>query len=109
MKALVIVAALLLAAAAAAAEPLTPAEKRGREIYLHGQGTGKPMTAYFGADGAGEISASVVPCASCHGADGRGVPEGTVAPSDIRSVSNTYGERSATPPITLSLVLSVSG
>jgi ABC-type branched-subunit amino acid transport system substrate-binding protein len=84
MKAIAGIAALFLTFAAVAAEPLTPAEKRGREIYLHGQGTGKPMTAYFGADGAGEISASVVPCASCHGADGRGVPEGTVAPSDIR-------------------------
>lgn len=84
MKAVVIALALLAAVTVTAAEPLTPSEKRGREIYLHGQGTGKPMTAYFGADGAGEISASVVPCASCHGADGRGVPEGTVAPSDIR-------------------------
>jgi ABC-type branched-subunit amino acid transport system substrate-binding protein len=80
----VLAAALLLASTASASDPLTPAEKRGREIYLHGQGSGKPMTAYFGADGAGEISASVAPCASCHGADGRGVPEGTVAPSDIR-------------------------
>jgi len=84
MRSLAVVLALLVTVAATAGAPLTPSEKRGREIYLHGQGAGKSMTAYFGADGAGEISASVVPCASCHGADGRGVPEGTVAPSDIR-------------------------
>ncbi len=75
---------LLAAAAASAADLLTPAEKRGREIYLHGKAAARPITAFFGADDAGEIDASVVPCASCHGPDGRGVPEGTVAPSDIR-------------------------
>lgn len=86
MKTFVITVAFVVATAAAASatDPLTPAEKRGREIYLHGRGAGSPMTAYFGSDSAGEISASVVPCSSCHGADGRGVPEGTVAPSDIR-------------------------
>lgn len=76
--------AVLFVAAIAAADSLTPAEKRGREIYLHGNGAAGPMTAFFGSDAAGEINASVVPCSSCHGPDGRGVPEGTVAPSDIR-------------------------
>jgi ABC-type branched-subunit amino acid transport system substrate-binding protein len=76
--------ALLAASVASAAELLTPAEKRGREIYLHGKGAASSITAFFGSDDAGEIDASVVPCASCHGADGRGVPEGTVAPPDIR-------------------------
>ena len=90
---------LVAAAASAAADQLTPAEKRGREIYLHGKGAAGPMTAFFGADAAGEISASVVPCASCHGPDGRGVAEGTVAPSDIRwsilskPLVRTEGER----------------
>jgi ABC-type branched-subunit amino acid transport system substrate-binding protein len=84
VKQLVFVAVLLAAAAAPAADLLTPAEKRGREIYLHGRGNARPITAFFGADAAGEIDASVVPCASCHGPDGRGAPEGTVAPSDIR-------------------------
>jgi ABC-type branched-subunit amino acid transport system substrate-binding protein len=74
----------LAAAAASAADLLTPAEKRGREIYLHGRSAAGPITAFFGADDGGMIDASVVPCASCHGADGRGVPEGTVAPSDVR-------------------------
>lgn len=84
MKRCAIAVAFLVAAVASAADLLTPAEKRGREIYLHGQGAARPITAFFGSDDAGEISASVVPCASCHGPDGRGVPEGTVAPSDVR-------------------------
>lgn len=84
MRLAAIAAAFLIAAAASAGDLLTPAEKRGREIYLHGTAGERPITAFFGADGAGEIDASIVPCASCHGADGRGVPEGTVAPSDIR-------------------------
>jgi ABC-type branched-subunit amino acid transport system substrate-binding protein len=84
MKRYLVAVAFLVAATATAADVLTPAEKRGREIYLHGNGVAAPMTAFFGADAAGEINASVVPCSSCHGADGRGVAEGTVAPSDIR-------------------------
>jgi ABC-type branched-subunit amino acid transport system substrate-binding protein len=75
---------IVVAAMASAADLLSPGEKRGREIYLHGKGATAPMTAFFGSDAAGEINASVVPCASCHGADGRGAREGTVAPSDIR-------------------------
>lgn len=99
MKRYVIAVVFLVAAAASAADLLTPAEKRGREIYLHGQGAAGPMTASFGSDAAGEINASVVPCASCHGPDGRGVAEGTVAPSDIRwsvlskPLVRTEGER----------------
>ncbi len=84
MKRFAVALALLVAGTAWAAAPLTPEEKRGRKIYLHGDGATGPMAAFFGADDAGEINASVVPCSSCHGADGRGVPEGTVAPSDIR-------------------------
>jgi len=81
---LAIAAALLVAAAVSAADLLTPAEKRGREIYLHGKSTARPITAFFGSDDGGMIDASVVPCASCHGPDGRGVAEGTVAPADVR-------------------------
>ena len=84
MRGLVGFAVGLLAITATFADPLTPSEKRGREIYLHGKGNARPITAFFGSDDAGAIDASIVPCASCHGADGRGVPEGTVAPSDIR-------------------------
>jgi mono/diheme cytochrome c family protein len=57
---------------------LTPAEKRGRELYFNGG----PATAVLA--GAAEVPASSVPCASCHGPDRRGVAEGIVVPPDIR-------------------------
>jgi mono/diheme cytochrome c family protein len=57
---------------------LAPAEKRGREIYFNG-GNATAVVA-----GAAELPAAGVPCGSCHGADGRGVAEGTVVPADIR-------------------------
>src|SRR5205823_2375748 len=56
---------------------------RGRAIYHHGTGSSL-ITATLGADGAARIDAAAVPCASCHGADGRGKPEGGVRPSDLR-------------------------
>jgi mono/diheme cytochrome c family protein len=64
------------------AAPLTPAEKRGRHIYQHGESSaGRPITALAGG---AEMSAGIFACGTCHGADGRGVPEGSVEPSDIR-------------------------
>lgn len=78
-------ASLLLPALLSAAGGLTPAETRGRDIYLHGRAPdGRTIGALFGREEGSEIDASVVPCASCHGPDGRGVAEGTVVPSDIR-------------------------
>ncbi|HYC90409.1 MAG TPA: ABC transporter substrate-binding protein [Thermoanaerobaculia bacterium] len=71
---------LLVAWSAAAATPLTPAELRGRRIYREGTGSAA-MTARIGD---GEFGASLFPCATCHGADGRGVPEGSVEPADVR-------------------------
>jgi mono/diheme cytochrome c family protein len=73
---------VLYAVSAAASSPLTPAETRGRRIYRHGESvSGRAITAQIGG---GELGASVFPCATCHGADGRGVPEGTVEPPDVR-------------------------
>jgi ABC-type branched-subunit amino acid transport system substrate-binding protein/cytochrome c553 len=64
-----------------AAEPMA-SERLGREIYTHGKGSDTAISAYIG-DGRTKVAAAVVPCASCHGADGRGRPEGGVVPSDI--------------------------
>lgn len=57
---------------------LTPAEKRGREVYF----TGRSATAIVA--GSTELPAASLPCGSCHGPDRRGVAEGTVVPPDIR-------------------------
>ncbi|HYH08132.1 MAG TPA: ABC transporter substrate-binding protein [Thermoanaerobaculia bacterium] len=67
----------------AAATPLTPPELRGRELYLRG---GETLRASFD-DWATTAPANAVPCASCHGNDGRGRAEGGSIPSDITSAS----------------------
>lgn len=75
-------AIVALATTIASAAPLTPAEKRGHHIYQHGESAaGRPITALVGG---AELGAGIFACGSCHGADGRGVPEGSVEPSDLR-------------------------
>jgi len=60
------------------------AESRGRQIYTEGTSpTGGDITATVGSEGL-SLPASAVPCASCHGPDGLGRPEGGVLPPDIR-------------------------
>jgi ABC-type branched-subunit amino acid transport system substrate-binding protein len=84
--------ALLVAPLVKAAE-LTPQELRGKRIYAEGESVaGTPLTALF-AKGSTPIPASIVPCGSCHGADGRGRPEGGVVPPDITwsALTNSYG------------------
>ncbi len=76
---------LCVAAASVMAAPLTPAEQRGRQIYQHGtSAAGRAITAVIGQGETTEIAASALPCGSCHGPEGRGVPEGTIEPADIR-------------------------
>lgn len=80
-------ALLLLAAAAlpagAAGGGLSDAERRGKRIYLTGESpSGGEVTALMGEAGI-EVPATALPCASCHGRDGRGRPEGGVQPSDL--------------------------
>jgi mono/diheme cytochrome c family protein len=66
------------------AQDLTPQEARGRGIYFTGASpSGSAIVAVLGNDGV-EVPAASVPCAGCHGRDGRGRPEGGVTPSDIR-------------------------
>jgi len=68
---------LLLAAA--------PPEERGRAIYLEGTGE---ITAVIGGEGGTEVPASALPCAGCHGRDGRGNAEGGVKPSDLTKLDD---------------------
>ncbi|HWM91608.1 MAG TPA: ABC transporter substrate-binding protein [Thermoanaerobaculia bacterium] len=60
-----------------------PQEERGRGIYLEGASpSGSEITAVIG-DGGVEVPASALPCAGCHGRDGRGQAEGGVTPSNL--------------------------
>jgi ABC-type branched-subunit amino acid transport system substrate-binding protein/mono/diheme cytochrome c family protein len=77
-------AIVLITTSLIAAPKLTQQEARGKQIYLHGESpNGKPITALMGGEGV-EVPATIVPCASCHGADARGKSEGGVRPSNLR-------------------------
>jgi ABC-type branched-subunit amino acid transport system substrate-binding protein len=69
------------------------AQSWGKQIYLQGTSpTGGEITASVGTEGV-SLPASAVPCASCHGPDGLGRPEGGVQPPDIRwsELTKSYG------------------
>lgn len=81
--------------AMAAALELTPQEAAGKRIYLEGTGSSDaPIYALVGASDT-SIPASALPCGNCHGADGRGRPEGGVRPPDItwQRLTKAYGQR----------------
>lgn len=72
-----------LIAACPAGAQLTPQQAAGRQIYTEGTSpSGSPMEAILG-DGSTRVPATLMLCASCHGSDGKGRPEGGVTPSDI--------------------------
>jgi ABC-type branched-subunit amino acid transport system substrate-binding protein len=56
---------------------------RGRQIFTEGSSPSQtPIEAVLGG-GTSRIPARLMPCASCHGADGQGRAEGGVTPSNI--------------------------
>jgi ABC-type branched-subunit amino acid transport system substrate-binding protein len=75
---------LWIALAQAQAADLSPRELRGRAIYRTGKSPSGERIAAFLGGGATEVDAAVVPCAGCHGLDGRGRVEGGIAPPPIR-------------------------
>lgn len=75
---------MILPVAAVLALALTPAQERGKQLYLTGESAAKrPVTALLGDDDV-EVAASVVPCASCHARDGRGREEGGLRPPSLQ-------------------------
>lgn len=74
---------LLLATSTTLALDLSPAEQRGKVIYLTGKSPGGGEIVAVLGEGGAEVPGSLMPCANCHGADGRGRPEGGVVPSDV--------------------------
>jgi ABC-type branched-subunit amino acid transport system substrate-binding protein len=93
-----LLAALLLMACAGSAVALTPPETRGKALYFGGIGSGgRPIKALL-AGGSEPIEADTVPCAGCHGEDGRGRSEGGIVPGDITwsSLTKPYGHSHGT-------------
>ena len=60
---------------------LTPAEKRGKALYLRGESpSGKAITAMLGDV---DVPPSTMPCAGCHGLRGEGKTEGGVTAGNL--------------------------
>jgi ABC-type branched-subunit amino acid transport system substrate-binding protein len=82
----------LLATFLLGAGGLTPEQERGRRIYVDSVSpSGGEIVAVLGQ--GVEVDASAVPCATCHGRDGKGRPEGGVTPTDITwaNLTKPYG------------------
>lgn len=67
--------------------------ERGRRIYLEGVSPSGAEIIAVMSDASVEVPASAVPCAGCHGRDGKGRPEGGVSPSDLTwaALTRPYG------------------
>ncbi|SDN16424.1 cytochrome c/ABC transporter substrate-binding protein [Pseudomonas jinjuensis] len=92
--------ALLLGAWLAVSGPLaalelTPEEAAGKRVFQQGiSASGDEISARVGLGSGMLLPASAVPCASCHGNDGRGRPEGGIRPPDItwQRLTTPYGQ-----------------
>lgn len=68
-------------------------ERRGKQIYMQGTSqSGKEILAYLGESSL-EVPGSAMPCANCHGLNGKGKPESGVDPSNLswESLTKPYG------------------
>jgi ABC-type branched-subunit amino acid transport system substrate-binding protein len=89
---------LLLPVLLRAADPLSPEQPkqqiaRGRQIYVEGTSPADTQITAVMSDEGVVVPASAVPCASCHGRDGKGRSEGGIAPSDLTwaALTKPYG------------------
>ncbi len=62
---------------------LTSQQAIGKQIFTEGASPSKPPIEAILGGGTSRIPGRLMPCASCHGADGQGRPEGGVTPSNI--------------------------
>jgi len=97
MKTFLVLALALLAglAGGAAALPLDASETAGKRLYREGlSASGEAVMARVGAAGI-VLPATRLPCAGCHGADGRGRPEGGLQPPDLSwsRLSSVHGQQ----------------
>lgn len=97
MKTFLVLGLLLLAglASGAGALPLDASESAGKRLYREGlSASGEAVMARVGAAGI-VLPATRLPCASCHGADGRGRPEGGLRPPDLSwaRLSSVHGQQ----------------
>jgi len=80
-----------------AAQPLTAEEQAGRKIYVDAiTPSGEPLRGLVGS-GQMPLSGAALACGNCHGADGKGRPEGSVLPLDTtwEYLTTPYGHAHA--------------
>ncbi|MHA6194979.1 cytochrome c/ABC transporter substrate-binding protein [Pseudomonas wadenswilerensis] len=97
MKTLLVLGLLCFAGMASGAWALSldASESAGKRLYREGlSASGEPVMARVGAAGI-LLPATRLPCASCHGSDGRGRPEGGVRPVDLgwSRLSSVHGQQ----------------
>ncbi|MDF2488011.1 MAG: cytochrome c [Pseudomonas sp.] len=87
---------LSLSCAVAAIE-LTPAEQAGKRLYREGVSSSDAQVMARVGSSDMLVPASVLPCAGCHGNDGRGRAEGSVRPPslDWQRLARGQGDRQA--------------
>ena len=81
-----------LAVSLVAQDRLTLQEERGRQIFENGTSpSGTPIEAAMA--GGDRLPASILPCANCHGSDGKGKAESSVVPSNLgwAALTKPYG------------------
>lgn len=89
------VAAVLGFAAPSAVAELSADEAAGKVIFFEGKSpSGMPIQALVGPHST-PVSGETLPCASCHGPDAMGRPEGAVRPANITwpELTKSYGHR----------------
>ena len=106
-----IIVLFAVASPAQDAQNTPTAAPRGKQIYLYGTGYNGVAIEALAGEGSVKVPAAVLRCVNCHGADGRGKPEGGIYPSNIRwtELSKPYaittGSGRERPPYNESLVI----
>ena len=93
IRPILLAGSIALSAASALADPLNAQERAGQRLYLEGVTlSGEPVRALVGA-GQTPLSGGAVACGNCHGADGKGRVESTVAPPEVtwEALTKPYG------------------
>jgi ABC-type branched-subunit amino acid transport system substrate-binding protein len=83
VRALLALAVFCLIAPSLVRAQLSPQQTAGKQIFTEGTSPSKAAIEAILGGGTSRIPGRLMPCASCHGADGQGRPEGGVTPSNI--------------------------
>lgn len=81
--AMAVLGAVYLFTPAPASAQLSSEQAAGKRLYLQGENPSGSRFEAILSDGDTRVPAHLMPCGSCHGADGRGRAEGGVIPSDV--------------------------